>query len=236
MTGALIYAEILPNYFLRATPAYSDLFSDENLPSRRRMGIYIGDKRVGFSEAITERLPEGSYRITNRTEVTSERLGLLNPLTSSFILNLNPERRLESFTFGLKEPFQAQVKGEVLQDKIHIVARIGRSSLEQEYAFQGEDLLVTSLGPSGIPHRLRVGTRWSVRVLNPRTFEVDRAEMRVVKKEKIEIEREMLETYLVRMRIPGFQKDLRAWVSMEGEVLRQETPFGFVLVKEATND
>jgi len=236
MTGALFYKEILPNYLAPAHPSYQDLFSDESLPSRRRMGIYVGDERAGFSDTTSIRLPEGSYRITNRTEVASERLGLLNPLSANFTLNLNPEKRLEDFTLDLKEPFQAEVTGKVLQDTIRISAQIGRFSIEQEYPFRAEDLLVTSLNPATFPHRLRVGKRWTAKMLNPRNFTVDVAEFQVVKKEKIEIGGRSLEAYQVLMRIPGFQKDLKAWVSTDGEVLRQETPFGFVLEKEAIDD
>ena len=236
MTGLLIYREYAEKWFLPPAPTYENLIVQENLPSFGRMGIFSGEKRIGFSETLLEEMPDKSYRLTSDLEVTTAFLLQEAFIKSHMVLGFSQAKRLQNLKLNLGGSLKLDVTGEVSDGILRLAIRVGNQTLRQEYPFKADDLLVTSFepfGPGGRVQRLRVGSRWTVQMLNPKSLDMDTVELKVVGKEEVSIEGKETPAYLVRMKMPGLAKELHSWVSPSGEVLKQETPFGFTLVRES---
>jgi len=226
MTGLLVKRE-LPSC-MKPNAGYAALPPAALADRRTRMGIYLGQRKVGVCETTIRRMPNDYYKIESTATLEA---GPLRGSRSNVSLTifLRPDQSLESFRL-LLPGCKAVLQGTVDEDKLRIVTVVGSMRSERIIPYDPSAIMSSSLTPLATLPKLKVGKAWSVALLNPLSFEMQRANMDVRRRETILWEGREVDTFVIHITHANFE--LKAWVTPEGELLREQMPFGLVMVKE----
>lgn len=234
MTGLLIRREIIgPASFMEATGKRPSFWTE--LPFRQEwMGIYYQDKKVGYSYTTVSPRPneqgEG-YSIANKTCLSLAMLGEEYDLTLdgfSFVDNLY---RLKNFELRVVcGEHHLELKGEALGNRLLLSINSAGQIFRKEIELKGEALLANTLTPFYVLPSLYPGRRFTVSLIDPLTLTLGKAEVIVGEKQDYYFRKEMRQVLPVEVKYLGISS--RALITEEGELLREETPLGWVMVKE----
>jgi len=236
----LVRQEVLPGLRRGAPANYRSLLGTRPEAKTVRLGIYAFDRRLGTSVSTVRPAPDGSTRITNRTEfslgfLTHEgtRLTQLAAVKSHSEISVSPAYRLQSFTMRVTSPlFSVEMRGVVDGEELLFTFRSGGDTQTSRIPFDAEMPLAESTGPIWSAGNLRVGRQWQVNVLDPRDLAVTQALVRVVGEGQREWRGETVRTYRLLLTYEGHESE--AVVSEDGELLEQviNWPLRLRLVRE----
>ena len=241
----VMMATLARRYLLEVRPEFVPGTWRFELPRERRdhqwrKGIYLptarGLQRVGHTQTVFYYRADGKYSIQNQTQVTVAIPGFL-PKPTGFDLTatalVGGDFALERLTMRLdSEPVKAICDGHVEEGKLILRATVN----EQEQPPYEIDLpegkvVAQGFSPLMAVPRPKVGMKWDVVVVDPFTFRPSRVEMEVRRREEIEWQGRKVGTYVVFIR-SGLVSAL-AWVTPDGEVLKERTLLGLTFIKES---
>lgn len=211
--------------------------SRENYQSR--MGIFVpgktGLRRLGYTETVFLYTPDHKRQIATSTRVQVPAPGLLQrlgPFDLDTLLVVGRDFKLERFSLALKSStIQLECTGTVDDGDLVLTSRLkGEEEEVQRFPLPPGGLVAGGLSPLLALPPLRPGLQWSSVVMNPLPLEATPVRLEVVRTEPLEWEGRTWETYLVAVR-SGYVR-AQAWVSAEGEVLKETTIFGLTFIKE----
>ena len=251
MMGILFKGEVLPVIMAKRAASqattYSRLDALLDGPRVSQMGIYLGKRRVG--QTLSRVTKQGKQiRVESQTEIKLNLkfapIGL--PMSGADIGGLSlrirfeahvVERKLLRFSLtadgGPRTPPMAVVEGSQIGSCLMLKIRRQGGTQTKEIPFDPEQLFSTTLGPALALPELDIGKRWAIRMLQPPSYTMQTAWAEVVGTEKITLNGEEHETFVIKIR-RGSDVDagsVTVWASPEGEILKQKI-FGFIFVRE----
>jgi hypothetical protein len=238
MTASLVrrwLLEVRPTYL---PGTYRSVLTPERRNYQTRMGIYIQSKssfeKVGYTETALFYSKDGTYSITNTTRVRAPVMGLLERL-AAFDLDttavIGQDQNLERLMVTLISPVvRAECRGHVISGKLVLRTRMGDEEETHEMALPSGHMVANGLSPLLALPPLRVGMRWSVAIVDPLTLQPSQVEIEVLRREPLYWEGEVWTTHVVEIRSDLMKA--QAWVSPDGEVLKEKTLFGLTFIKE----
>ena len=236
MMGTLYVREIRPAMISAQRPTYRDYFS-ENVGKVSRMGIYINQERIGFSQTELIQTPGGTSQMVNETELRSSVFGRMTNIKSLMTVNLDSELKLDDFSLAVySDIIRVNMSGIFREGKLLLTLEAGGSRMKRAIDFDPDELIVNSLAPFTSAQDLKVGKKWSVRMLNPVGMTMDNIDMEVEAKEKFIYDGRETDVFRVAMALPGTEEKIYSLIDEEGRVMRQNTPYGFYLVREAVKE
>lgn len=236
MMGIFVYQEIIqPSSFIFARGNSRNARAFFKLPLRQEwMGIYYRDSKVGFSyTTISPKVIDGEegYNITNKTKLSLAMSGEEYNLSLdgySFVDNLYKMKRFEMKV--VSGQYCISLKGESSGDIFSITVRSAGEVFHKEIEMEDETLLANTLTPFYVLPTLYPGRSFSVSIIDPLTLTLGRAEVKVGEKEDYIFRGQKRRVMPVEVTYRGISS--RALVTEGGEILREETPLGWVMVKE----
>ncbi|MFW6107207.1 MAG: hypothetical protein ACOC8A_00805 [bacterium] len=239
MMGTLVRRWVLEIRPEHVPGTYQSVLTRERRDHQWRMGIYLpgpeGLKRVGFTQTLFDYRDE-RFEIKNRTKVHVPVPGVLEKPTA-FELNMttlvSKDYQVEALAIRLHSPVvRAQCHGRMEGGKLVLYPTVdGREREPYELALPSGHVVTQELSPLLSLPRLSVGMKWSSVVIDPQTLEPRRVSLEVLRREELEWEGEMWDTYVVEIR-SGLMMRAHAWVSRDGDVLKERTLFGLTFIKE----
>ena len=234
MTGWLVVREILPDFYFGTPPTYQVPYLHIPEPLVRQMGIYLAGKRLGYTRVILNpETPQG--RVVRSETAVETGMGFL-PSDISLSVQLDPRGGLVSFDGEIAgQNWQTAIRGHVEGSQLMIDEPPGVSPL----LYNNRVPLDTPFGSTLSMKDLHLGKRWRMAILNPfqQAGTVEYATAQVVALEKIRLDRQDIETYVVEVKFGGYEINrTRLWIDMEGEVVKQELPFKITLIREKSDD
>jgi len=237
MTASLVrrwLLEVKPEYI---PGTYRSVLTAERQNYHCRMAIYLPgqNKKAGYTETVFLYSDDEKYRITSITRVQMAVPGLLEKLAAfgldTYVV-VGKGHTLERFSVLLSSPvFSAECKGEVVDGELVVRMRVhGEDEQVRRLPLPPGGMVAGGLSPLLALPPLRMGLRWATLVLNPLTLEPAEVELEVLRREPLEWEGQSWDTHVVEVR-SGIVRAY-AWVSPNGEVLKETTLFGLTLVKE----
>lgn len=239
---AVMTASLVRRWLLEVKPesipgTYRSVLTADRQNYQSRMGIYLPGVRekMGYTETVFLYSEDGKYRISNATRLRAPVPGFLEKL-SAFALDMvvvvGKGYALERFSMVLHSPvIAAECRGEVVDEELVLRAMVhGEAEQVHKLPLPRGGLVATGLSPLLALPPLRVGLRWWVIVLNPLTLEPTEVELEVTGREPLQWAGRSWDTHVVEIR-SGYLR-AQAWVSDNGEVLKEKTLFGLTLVKE----
>lgn len=235
MMGLLIKHEMIDE---GRTAAYKPFLSKDKLISDQWMGIYFSDSPVGFVHTSVEpyvfEKGGSGYRILNDTRMNFMLLRKSSRVRFEAEVFVDEGYRLRSFTSSLGSGgHEAAVSGKVLAEgfmevEIESQGKISKKKVE----LPGEEGVVVAniLSPFHSFGELETGNSYTLKVFNPFSLQLESLELKVTGKENILYKGEEIETYVVRSGYRGLEQT--SWVTPGGDIIKEETGMGWVLMKE----
>ncbi len=239
MMGSLVVRWLEERRLARLPGTYRSVLTRGRRNTQQRMGIYWRGERVGFTQTLFYYREDGKHDIQNHTEVEVPIPGL--PRSAAFKLDTSAlvggDHKLENVRLRLEsEVLRAECQGFVEEGRLTLYPRLnGRREDPIELKLPPGQVLAQGFSPLVALPPLREGMRWSIPVLDPFTLAPSEVEMHVIGTEELRWQKQRVRTHVVDIR-SGFWMRARAWVSPEGDVLKQKTVFGLTFVREPVPD
>jgi transglutaminase-like putative cysteine protease len=194
-------------------------------------GIYYRGEKIGF--AVAQTLPaDGGYRIEEDGQLQMSLLGVTTPARVSTRLQVDEAFGLRSFSFSLDSGTGAvQVEGTLAGRRLDftVTSPAGARSESRELA----EVPAMALN---LPRRLAAaglapGRRFDVQMFDPATLHNAPMSVEVEGRELVRVGSRPIPAFKVRTRFAGVTST--SWVTDVGDVVREESPTGLVVVRES---
>jgi hypothetical protein len=245
---AVMTATLVREWVLEVRPefvpgTYRALLTAERRNFRSRMGIHIGreQKRVGQTETLFLYRADGKYEIENVTQAMVAVPGFMakaGMFSLTTRIRVGKDLGLEALQVILESElvqveYRGIVKGEVLEVWEEPQGGKGEERLVGKLPVPSGEVVAQSLSPLTVLPPLRKGMRWSMMGIDPLTLGQSKGwqiDMEVTGRERILWEGEEVDTHVVTITSGLFTS--KAWVSLDGDVLKESLPFLVTLIKE----
>ncbi len=238
MTGSLVrkwLVEVRPETL---PGTYRSVLTPERQNYQSRMGIFYetpaGRRRVGYTETVFLYGEDGRSTITNTTRIMETVGGPLHRLMKFDLYTsvvVSRRRELKRVRVALHSPVgRAECRGQVVGGVLVLDVDAWGERATYQLPLPPGGIVGAGLSPLVALPPLRAGLRWRVAVLSPLSFAPVEVELEVLRRERITWQGKAVEAHVVEIHTGPFTT--HAWVSPDGEVLVEKTPFNLVLVKE----
>ena len=235
MMGLLFSREIVSK---NRISAYRPFLSKNTLLSDQWLGIYFNNSPVGFVHTSIEPyiIEKGisGYRITNRTWMNFLLLRKRNKVWFNAEAIVDDDYQLVKFHFELNSGLHKMtVKGYVPDEKIMELEINSQGEISKRKILlpKKEGVIIASIiSPFSSFGELKVGAKYALKVFNPFSLELETLDIEITHKEMFEHHGVSQEVFVVKSEYRGLIQT--AWVNDKGEILKEETPMGWVLLKE----
>ena len=209
-----------------------DIFPEE-LYKGQWMGLYYKGEKTGYSYRKVEKMADG-YKISEQMKMKLNVMNVLKDIETFTGAYLDSDLKLKSFDFMLNSDMTMNIKGKVEGKNLKVSLETAGAKSEQVIALKDEPALNLSLIPNILREGIKPDKKISMAVIDPITMTQERILVEVEGKERIMSMNVMREAFRLRGSFKGIE--FSVWLTEKGEVLREESPLGFVLVKETEAD
>ncbi|MBI3991188.1 MAG: transglutaminase domain-containing protein [Candidatus Omnitrophica bacterium] len=238
MMGIFIRREVILPIAPQGNFNYKRLIK-EGLPLRQHwLGIYYQSEKVGFSTTAMDFYREKDftgYAVRNHTFLRLTLLCRQNEVDLRAFLVLNNNFKLHEFNFNLKSgPHIMDFKGVVAGRRLDMEILSGGKKIQRSIEAGDEFLLSNTMTPFLILPQLEPGITYAVNILDPLTLGTGEAHIKIDKDKGFRFRGRAWDAYKVEVEYKGI--NTTSWVTEEGDVLRQETPLGWILEMESPQE
>lgn len=223
MSFFYIKQEVIPALPSLSQPSYETFLKNKQVIQKTVMGIYFIKKRIGQSVTHVDTLPDGSYRITNKTEIKLPKIFSSpdNEIKMTGYSSVNEDYQLQSFSFKITSfLFNYDVNGYTQDDKMIVDIFDGQNTKTHIYEKSDATTLSNGFSPFLAMPNLSVGKTWTITMIDPIAGTIQRIKANVDKKEMMEWKHKEYEVYDVVMEYKNFRA--HAWITQDGRILKQE--------------
>ncbi len=237
MWGLVLQEQIGAPPTLQIQPDYETLLEPEMLRRETTMGIYLGKKRLGVTTTVVERSPVGGFTIESTTKVQLADLSKLVGLGAgtfeiNFFADVSPLSGLESMRVFCSD-LGVRLLGNVQNGVLSVRGTVGSQRVEMEFPYAESPFFGEALSPmTGLPDmsRVSVGDSWMLHLANPIMGSVEKVRVKV--EGIVEKDYRGEKTKFYRLVFHVRSKAWYSWVTADGDVMIQGTPFGLTLRRE----
>lgn len=212
-----------------APAAYKAVIPDELL-EEQWMGVYYKGEKIGYAGRKIEKKDAG-YKVS---ELLKMRLNVMDTqkeietITNAF---LDSGLRLKSFDFVLKSDANMIIRGRVEDKNLNVEIETPGAKSEKVIRLKDAPSLNLSVIPDILKQGLKTGKKFTMAIIDPATLTQENMFIEVTGKEPITAMGLKQDAFKVKGAFKG--TEFLMWLTEKGEVLREESPMGFTLIKEA---
>jgi hypothetical protein len=189
------------------------------------MAIFQKDRKIGYSQRKF-RPDEKGYTLTENTFMRINTMGMVQDINIMTTGNLNPDLTLSGFDFFLQSSlFGFHARGTVEGQKLVIESKGNRMEIPLEQDIYLTSGLFDAVSLAG----LEKGQIREFNIFDPATMGQRPVKVTMVGYETIDVLGQPLESAKLTLDVMGSQQT--AWISKEGEVVREEGIMGIHMVK-----
>ncbi len=205
----------------------------EDLFEEQWLGIYLKGEKVGYSSRKMEKRKNG-YGITESLKMKIKMMETEKNIETLIDADLDTNLKLLSFNFWLRSDLDMDVSGRV--ESKHLIADIntGGKKSTQTIRFGKEPYLSISALPNILKDGLKKGRKISMSVFDPSVMSIGEMNLEVLEKVPLMSMGRMQEAYKLKGEVKGVE--FAVWITEKGEVLKEESPLGLMLIKERKED
>lgn len=203
------------------------------VPQEEWFGIYLKNRKIGYSHRGLKKKGDG-YQLTDVTKMKIDFFGTGKDVETETSALLTPDFRLASFDVRVRADSEVNIKGRTQGRNLLVSLDTGGSRSRLTIPLRDRPFLNASVIPALISRGTRPGTRISVNTVDPLTFTQARLNMKVEGRELLTVMGRQEET----VKLKGTIGDVTflAWLSEKGEILKEKSPLGVVLVRETREE
>lgn len=229
----LVRYEAFPEYFTYVVRGYHSLLSKELLVRDLWYRIKFNDKPVGFSNTtidINENTPTHYYQIRNKLQLKLNLMGETRDIDTSSEISLDILHNLTRFSFSLSsQDYTTRIMGYRRgENNFAVTIRTGRQ-VHHTTVNIPPDVVFYSPMTEFMLKNLKPGQHIIIKTLDPITMTVIPVRIRALRYEPVVYDRETIKASVLSLEYQG--QTFFSWITEQGEVLKQETPFGWQIEK-----
>ena len=216
---------------------YAALLAPGEQERSAQWGIYLGPKRIGGSTMRVVRLDDDTISLTTKVHAdlgpaARYIAGFEGALEVDFRAAIAPVGGLLSWQLE-SDALDASVLGVVRNDRMLVRGRVRGRPISTEVPYEPGALVSEAF--SALPavpslEDLKIGQSWSASVLNPVTGDFQNVTVRITRSQGVHVGGEPVQAFELDFLGPGGH--WTSWVTADGQVLVQGTPFGLTLQRE----
>lgn len=197
-------------------------------------GIYYRGEKIGF--ASQKIVPESdSYRVQSASILRLNLLGTLQPVRTRLEMTADSNWALKQFDFELHSAaMRFKARGKLNGTRLQLEVDSGGHRTEKELLLSQPPYLLAALKPYVVTQNLEPGKEHLFPIFDPSTLSQQVSTVVVEGREKIKIGERTEAALRIRQSFKGIS--VVSWVDGQGRTLREETPSGLSLVRQAPEE
>ena len=229
----LIRHEAFPEYFTSVIKGYHSLFSRDVLVKDLWYKIKFNDRVVGFSNTtidINENTPTHYYQIRNKLQLKLNLMGETHDVDASSEISLDMLHNLTRFSFSLSsQNYSTRIMGYRRSENSFAVTIRTGSNVHHTTVNIPPDVVFYSPMTEFMLKNLKPGQHITIKTLDPITMGVTPVRIRALRYESVVHDGESFKACVLSLDYQG--QTFFSWITEQGEILKQETPFGWQIEK-----
>jgi hypothetical protein len=221
---------------LDAPPPMLAVLSPEKItePSQEWWGVYYRGDKIGYASQTITPKPNG-YRLTDGSVLQLNLMGSLQPATTRLELDANQDWILERFTFQLvSNEIRFDVQGEFRDGKLRLDVESAGHKSSRELVLTQAPYLLAALKPYVVTQQLEPGKKFLFSTFDPSTLSQQITSVVIEGRERIQVGSRMEAAIKLRQSFRGIS--VTSWVDGHGRTLKEESPAGLSLVRQAADE
>jgi hypothetical protein len=227
MAGLLVHR----TYFSTASVVAVDVITEEGIRTGDEwFGIYQQGRKIGYAHTQTG-IEGDAYHLFEESEM--DVLALEHVQRVGTVINAYTTRtfQLKYFDFKLRSgPSTMDIKGAVVGKQLVIDIVTAGNTRKESFRLKEPIYLTPNIRPAVVRLGLEPGKRYRFPLFNPATLSTEDAYVTVDAKETIKVGDTDLAVYKLKESFQGMEAT--AWITQEGETIKEESPLGYSLLKE----
>ncbi len=193
-------------------------------------GIYQQGRKIGYSHTRMTR--EGdAYHLLQESELDLLVLGSVQRVKTVINSYTTKNFLLKYFDFSLGSPLSSMdIKGAVMKEQLVLDITSGGQTRTEHIPLQRPPYLSPNIKPALVLLGLEPGRKYAFPLFNPATMSMDQATVTVETRERIKVGDSEKNVYKLKEEFQGMQA--YSWITDDGDTVREESPLGYVLLKE----
>ncbi len=193
-------------------------------------GVYYHGAKIGFFATQTKESGDG-FEIREDGRLQLLLLGMTSAARVQTIVDVDRSFTLRAFSFSLDPGTgKVEVSGRVIGRNLELAIHNASGTRRETRVLEEAPALSLNLARQLALNRLKVGARFQVPVFDPATLRNSKMDIEVLKREVLFIAGQPLPVYRLETHFSGLRAS--TWMTELGEVVREESPMGMIVVKE----
>ena len=194
-------------------------------------GIYYRGAKVGYSVSQTTPTPEG-FELLEDGQLELTLLGATSATRIHTSAKVDRDFALRSFDFSLDPGTgPVEVRGVVADRRLSLVVRTTAGERAEDIVLDTPPALALNLGRRLAAGGLEPGARHIWSVFDPATLRNSPMTIEVGDREVVRVGDRRIPAFRVQLATTGLQTT--SWITDTGEIVREESPLGFMTVRES---
>ena len=197
-------------------------------------GIYQQGRKIGHAHTRVLAQPE-TYHLTQEMELDLLVLGSVQRIRT--VINSYTTRNflLKYFDFALtSDNSSMEIKGAVVRSKLILDITSGGQTRTERITLKDPPYLSLNIKPAIVLLGLEPGKKYRFPLFNPATMSSEEASVTVESRERIKVGDRSQNVYKLKETFQGLEA--YSWMTEEGDTLKEESPLGYVLLKESMTE
>jgi hypothetical protein len=193
--------------------------------------IYFKDEKIGYVENQFIPLDDQTLKIRQQARMELMISGQNHPVELDLEASLGSQSDLRSFEFSFNSPFyQMRADGTVDGETVSFELDTGNSVVSDQIVLEGPPRLSTSRRSYLLGEDIDVGEKLRIPWFDPFSLTGKESVIEYKGKEKVLINDRIYNLHRFTENFGGAR--LNSWLDDDGQVIKEESPAGFVFIKE----
>ncbi len=202
----------------------------EKVSGERWYGIYMRGDKIGYMVSATTPVGDG-YLIVERSFMRLNTLGTIQEINLRTSMQVDLAFALRTFDFRISSGLaDFRVKGNLSGRKLHLNIITGGQENESDMILKDTPYLLTNLRPFLAASGLEEGKKYRAFIFDPTTLADAEMLVEALGAEKVDLNGTPVNAFKLRETYKGLV--VNSWLDKEGEVLKEESPAGLLMVRE----
>ncbi|MBN3038061.1 MAG: transglutaminase domain-containing protein [Candidatus Omnitrophica bacterium] len=234
MMTLLFHFEVFPGLFGHKQLSYLELIPQDLMLEDNWMGVYFQGVKIGYMHTYVS-VPPGKqisqFLIRNNTFLQVPILGRSEQIYFNTEALIDAGHRLKNFWVDLNSArYSTKLTGQLLEEEdwLLVVESAGKKR-STRLSLPKDSVLYSPLAP--LPTgKLSSGRKFTVKMFDPISMSAEEVFIEPLGKETLHVMKKDFRATKLKIDYKGIETF--AWVNEEGELLKEETPLGWLILKE----
>ena len=227
---------LIERAYLRPTAVIAlDVITEEGVRTGDEwFGIYQHGRNIGYAHTSVAREAD-AYHIKEESEIDILVLGSVQRVKTVINGYGTKNFLLKYFDFTMTSDMTSMdIKGAVVGKQLVLDIMTGGRTRKERVPLSEPPYITSFIKPALLLRGLEQGGKYRFPVFNPATMSTEDSSITIESKERIKVGDRHRTVYKLRETYQGMEAV--SWITQDGETIKEESPLGFVLLKETMTE